>query len=367
MKELQQILSALKSAAAGDAVLATLVKVEGSSYRRPGARLLLLADGRRIGSISGGCLEDDVITHARDVLANGMAKMITYDTTTENDLVWGVGLGCHGVVYVLIEKLPSLPRWADALRENFQRRVTTELAIVWRGSAGTPLGTCLASDLPPAPIGVEPAVPGLRRLGEGGPAGSSPPGRRAPPPASDKPSPTVFYQTVPSPTALVIFGAGDDAQPLVRFAKELGWQVTIVDPRPAFATPERFPAADTVIVARPEEAPARLALGADTLAVIMTHHYHHDLPLLRALLPRPLAYLGLLGPKKRTEKILSDLAADGFALTPAMRARLHAPVGLDLGADNPEEVALAILAEMKASLAGRDGRPLRERALPIHG
>ncbi len=357
MKELQQILSVLKSTPAGNAVLATLVKVEGSSYRRPGARLLLLADGRRIGSISGGCLEDDVITHAREVLANGTAKTITYDTTTENDLVWGVGLGCHGVVHVLIEKLPSSPRWANVLRENFRRRVATELAIVWRGPEGTPLGTYLASDLPPAPIGVEPAVP----------AGSSPPGRRAPPPAGDEPDPTVFHQTVPPPQALVIFGAGDDAQPLVSFAKELGWQVTIVDPRPAFATPERFPAADAVIVARPEEAPARLALGADTLAVIMTHHYRHDLPLLRALLPRPLAYLGLLGPKKRTEKILSDLVADGLVLTPAMRARLHAPVGLDLGADNPGEVALAILAEMKASLTGRDGRPLRERALPIHG
>ena len=171
MKELQQILSALKSAPAGNAVLATLVKVEGSSYRRPGARLLLLADGRRIGSISGGCLEDDVITHAREVLANGTAKTITYDTTTENDLVWGVGLGCHGVVHVLIEKLPSSPRWADVLWENFRRRVATELAIVWRGPEGAPLGTYLASDLPPAPIGVEPAVP----------AGSSPPGRRAPP------------------------------------------------------------------------------------------------------------------------------------------------------------------------------------------
>jgi xanthine/CO dehydrogenase XdhC/CoxF family maturation factor len=171
MKELQQILTALKSAPAGDAVLATLVKVEGSSYRRPGARLLLLADGRRLGSISGGCLEDDVITHAREVLANGTAKTITYDTTTENDLVWGVGLGCHGVVHVLIEKLPSQPRWADALRENFRRRMATELAVLWRESVGTPLGTYLASDLPPAPIGVEPAVP----------AGSSPPGRRAPP------------------------------------------------------------------------------------------------------------------------------------------------------------------------------------------
>jgi xanthine/CO dehydrogenase XdhC/CoxF family maturation factor len=332
MKELSQILNALDRVPSGEAVLATLVKVEGSSYRRPGARLLLPVDGRHMGSISGGCLEDDVITHAREVLANGTAKTITYDTTTENDLVWGVGLGCHGVVHVLIEKLPSSPRWADALRENFRRRVTTELAIVWRGPEGAPLGTHLANALPLLPAATE-----------------------------------VFRQIVSPPVALVIFGAGDDAQPLVRFAKELGWQVTIVDPRPAFATPERFPSADTVIVARPEEAPARLALGADTLAVIMSHHYHHDLPLLRTLLSRPLAYLGLLGPKKRAEKILSDLVADGFALTPEMRARLHAPVGLDLGADNPEEVALAILAEMQSALAGRDARPLRDRLKPIHG
>jgi len=332
MKELPQILNALNRVPPGGAVLATLVKVEGSSYRRPGARLLLLADGRHMGSISGGCLEDDVITHAREVLANGMAKTITYDTTTENDLVWGVGLGCHGVVHVLIEKLPSQPVWADALRENFRRRMATELAIVWRGPAGTPLGTHLANALPALP-----------------------------------PTTEVFRQIVSPPVALVIFGAGDDAQPLVRFAKELGWQVTIVDPRPAFATSKRFPKADTIIITRPDETPARLALGTDTLTVIMTHHYHHDLPLLRALLPRPLAYLGLLGPKKRAEKILSDLAADGLAITPAMRTRLHAPVGLDLGADHPGEVALAILAEMKATLAGRDARPLRERGRPIHG
>jgi xanthine/CO dehydrogenase XdhC/CoxF family maturation factor len=164
----------------------------------------------------------------------------------------------------------------------------------------------------------------------------------------------------------MIFGGGDDARPLARFAKELGWHVTVADTRPAFATAERFPEADAVIVARPDEVPAGLAMGADTLAVIMTHHYRHDVPLVRSLLPCPLAYLGLLGPKKRTEKILSDLVADGFVFTPAMHARLHAPVGLDLGADHPEEVALAILAEMQSVLKGRDARPLRERLKPIH-
>ena len=373
MKELSQILNALDRIPPGGAVLATLVKVEGSSYRRPGARLLLLADGRHMGSISGGCLEDDVITHAREVLANGTAKTITYDTTTENDLVWGVGLGCHGVVHVFIEKLPSPPRWADALRENFRRRKPTELAVLWREPAGIPPARTFHGDATPSSrVALQP-----RRGRRGSRAQAAPPphsqcgisglGTYLASDLAPVPSDMVFYQTVPPPTALVIFGAGDDAQPLVRFAKELGWQVTIVDPRPAFATPERFPSADTVIVARPEEAPARLALGADTLAVIMTHHYRHDLPLLRALLPRPLAYLGLLGPKKRTEKILSDLATNGLALTPAMRARLHAPVGLDLGADHPGEVALAILAEMQSVLAGRDARPLRDRLKPIHG
>jgi xanthine/CO dehydrogenase XdhC/CoxF family maturation factor len=331
MKELLQILDALNSVPSGGAALATLVKAEGSSYRRPGARLLLTAGGRRAGSISGGCLEDDVLGHAREVLASGMPKTIAYDTTTENDLVWGVGLGCHGVVHVLIEKLTPQPAWATALRENLRRHAPTELAVVWRATEGTPLGTYLARDLPSLPTA------------------------------------TVFHQTITPPVPLVIFGAGDDAQPLVRLAKEIGWHVTVVDPRPALATPARFPDADSIVIARPEEAPARLLLGPDTVAVVMTHHYAHDVPLLRTLLTRPLAYLGLLGPRKRAEKILADLVAGGLPLTPEMRSRLHAPVGLDLGANAPEEVALAILAEIQSVLTGRDARPLRDRRQPIHG
>lgn len=330
MSELQKIVSMMDSSPTEAGVLATLVKVEGSSYRRPGARILLMPDGRRAGSISGGCLEDDVISHARQVQASGEPVAVTYDTTTENDLLWGVGLGCNGVVHVLVERLPAQPVWAKTLSENFRRRVPTELATVWQGPEGTPLGTCLAVDLPP-----DPAM-------------------------------TAFRQTVLPPVSLIVFGAGDDAQPLVRFATQLGWQVTVVDVRPAMATPARFPEADLTVVARPEEVPARVAIGSDSLAVVMTHHYLHDLPLLRVLLPCPLAYLGLLGPRKRAEKILSDLAAEGLPVTPAMRSRLHAPVGLDLGAEGPGEVALAILAEMKTVLSGREARPLRDRAQPIH-
>lgn len=336
MNELAAIARQLSAPGAGGGVLATLVAIRGSSYRRPGARLLVIPGGAAIGSISGGCLEEDVLVRAQAVAATGRAELVTYDTTSENDLVWGVGLGCHGVVQVLLEKLPPQPAWAATLAANLRARQPTEIAIVWRlaGNApghAIPLGTRLTAELPALP-----ATAG------------------------------VFRQTVAPATTLAIFGAGNDAQPLVRLAKELGWHVIVADPRPAFATAARFPDVDALVVAPAAELPARVAPGNDALVVVMTHHYVHDVPLLRALLPRPLAYLGLLGPKQRAQKILADFAGEGFAIMPEWRARLHAPVGLDLGAETPAEVALAILAEMQAALAGRNARPLRERSKPIH-
>ena len=332
MNELHAIVRYLTTPTDGELVLATLATVEGSSYRRPGARMLVGSDGLRIGSISGGCLEEDVLARARHVLATGCAETVVYDTTSENDLVWGVGLGCHGVVRVVLEKLPPRPAWAVALAENFVARRPTRLAVTHRAPDGAELGTRLATDLP----------------------------------AQEIPGTEIFINTIAPPTALFVFGAGDDAQPLAQFAHQLGWQVTIADPRPASATAVRFPTADALVVAAAGKLAGRAAPGPDALAVVMTHHYVHDVPLLRALLPRPLAYLGMLGPRKRSEKILADLARDGLAITPGMRARLHAPVGLDLGADSPAQVALAMVAEMQAVLAGRDARPLRERARPIH-
>lgn len=330
MKDLQAIVRALLDFDGSPAVLATLVSVEGSSYRRPGARLLVTADGRRIGSISGGCLEEDVMARAARVHATGEADAVVYDTTSENDLVWGVGLGCHGVVRVLLEKLPPKPTWAKALAENFTRRRTTALSVLHNGSESAAWGTRLAA-------------PG------------------------DCPDPeALFVDMIAPPPALAIFGAGDDAQPLARLAKELGWHVTVADPRSAFANTARFPLADAWIVASADELVDKVAPTAEALAVVMTHHYVHDVPILRELLQRPLAYLGLLGPRKRAEKILADLEKRGTTVTSDQRARLHAPVGLDLGADSPEQVALSIVAEIQASLTRRDGRPLRHRTRPIH-
>ena len=300
--------------------------------------MLITARGERVGSISGGCLEEDVLVRATKVIATGQAETVVYDTTTENDLVWGVGLGCHGVVRVLIEKLAPCPPWAGTLAANLAARRPTRLAVVYDLPSDAPgqaaLGTRLDEDAPAETKTV---------------AGTE-----------------IFRDVVKPSPALAIFGAGDDAQPLARLAHELGWHVTVADPRPAFATAGRFPTADALIVAPAAELAGRVQLEAGGLAVVMTHHYVHDRPLLGALLPQPLGYLGLLGPKKRAEQILADLARDGWAVTPAMRERLHAPVGLDLGANTPEQVALAILAEMQAALTGRNARPLRDRTGPIH-
>ena len=330
MPELAAIATALGEAGLLPAVLATLVRVEGSSYRRPGARLLLTADGRRIGAISGGCLEADLVERAHGVLARGVAEAVTYDTTAENDLVWGVGLGCHGVVRVLLERIDTPPAWAAELRAATAARRTVRLRMRHDGPDALRWGTRLA----------------------GGTEGA--------------PAPGEWEQPVPPPPALFILGAGEDARPVAFLARTLGWHVTVADPRPAFAIRERFPAADAVVSAPAGELIARLDPGPDALVVVMTHHYVHDLPLLSTLLGRPLAYVGLLGPRRRAERILAELAATAPAAAAELGRRLRAPVGLDLGADGPEQVALAILAEMQAVLAGRDGRPLRERNGPIH-
>ena len=323
MPEIARILTALDSAAGQPAALATLVKIDGSSYRRPGARLLLLPDGTHTGSISGGCLEEDVMERARRVLASDQPELAVYDTTAENDLVWGVGLGCQGVVRIFIEHIPVLrPDWIAILRANLHERRDTSLRVDYAGPA--PHGTRLAGATTP---------------GEGR-----------------------FVETVPAPPALLICGAGDDAQPLARLAKETGWHVTVADARPAYATAERFPEVDRIIAAPLAEIAASLRLDARTFAVVMTHRYVDDREFLRALLPRDFPYLGQLGPRARTDRLLAELSP-----APALLAKLHAPVGLDLGGNTPETVALAILAEMQTRLTGHTPGHLRDRPGPIHG
>lgn len=372
MKELSAIVNAFAhSRAVGAAsALATVVAVSGSAYRRPGARMWIMENGESTGGVSGGCLERDVVLRARRVLGTGEPALVTYDTTDDDDIEFGVGLGCRGVVRVLIEPLPRAgePCHLSALQELLRRREPGVLATVWRveGAPSAKLGSrVLLSDRgrlwdgltdPELAARVERDAREVLRAG------------RATSEVYRLPTGQVevFLEYLRPSVPLVLFGGGPDAVPLARLAGELGWQVTVVDGRPAAASRARFPQAEAVLLCRPEQVPDQVRLERDTVAVVMTHNYLTDLRLMEYLLPSPVRYLGLLGPRSRSERLLQDLAQSGFVPTEAQRRRLYAPVGLDLGAETSEEIALSILAEIRAVLAGRGGGLLRDRPAPIH-
>lgn len=361
MKELQDILRAYEEVAVrGEAAaLATVVQVQGSSYRRPGARMLVTRAGAVAGSVSGGCLESDVVRQAQQVLQTGRAVVATYDTTADSDIVFGVGLGCQGVINILIERvMPEFAAFLAGLTRDRQRGVLTTVFRAEDGSVGSRL--CLRDDGSPCgdlangqwPERVradawEALHSGVSRVQSYGLM-------------------TVFIEVLEPPLPLVIFGAGPDAGPLARLAKELGWHVTIVDERPEAANPARYPWADAVFACAPESVAERIELDARTVAVLTTHNYLQDLRLLETLLPSPVRYLGVLGPKRRAERMLADLAQQGLTPTDEQLDRLHSPAGLDIGADTPEGIAFAIIAEINAVLHGRGGGPLRERDGPIY-
>ena len=333
MNEFSTLLERLADPGTFPAALATLVDVSGSSYRRAGARLLFTAGGTSFGTLSGGCLEADVLARCARVRETGTPEVATYDTREENDLIWGVGLGCHGVVRILIEPLPASPAWVAPVLAAARARQEARLGVTF----------------------------GPDRRGTWGTALTMP----------DDPSVSTadcFINTIPPPFRLLVFGAGDDARPLVRFGAALGWEVSVFDPRPTLPTRERFPEAVAWHSGSIDSLLGAAATDHRTGAVIMTHHYVHDLPLLAGLRPRTMAYLGLLGPRARAERLLREAAvlASPSIASPLGDDRLHAPVGLDLGGDGPAAVALSIVSEIQCRLSGREGRPLRERSQPIH-
>ena len=295
MHELDHIRLALTDAASRgeSAVLATVVAVDGSTYRGAGARMVVRADGSTTGAVSGGCLEADIVARAAAVLAAGSPELAHYDTRSDDGIL-GLGMGCQGVIDVRLEPLAGV-----ALRAEIDRLVE------------------------------------LRA-------------RNA--------------------TRLLVCGAGADAIPVVRLAAATGWLVTVVDHRPSFATAERFPDAERVLRLDNSETDGMLAsmvsLNEFAAAVVMGHAATHDRARLHELLGAPaLRYIGVLGPRRRTKELLEG--APGVA-PGALPEHVFAPVGLDIGAETPEEIALAIVSECAAVLAGRAPRSLRERGGPIH-
>jgi xanthine/CO dehydrogenase XdhC/CoxF family maturation factor len=355
MQEHTRMMAAWKGTG-GVCVLATVVGTRGSSYRSPGARMLILPDGARIGAVSGGCLEGELCRRAHWWTSESPAVLKTFDTSTQDDNE-GFGLGCGGGIDLLLERMPSEATAAHPLLA--QQRVTESreaaaLAVVLEATAssGLRVGERFArEDVQRYPeIGallervVEIGYSFTAELGEGALAGCR-----------------VFFESLTPPEQMLVCGAGMDAQPVVAQAAALGWSVVVLDQRADFARATRFPEAARVIAAKDAAALSGLRLDARTAAIVMSHSFAQDTFFLESLLAQPLGYLGVLGSRRRTLDLLARLGRD------AMPAELHAPAGLDIGAETPEQIALSILSEVQATFAGRPGGALRERDGSIHG
>ncbi len=374
--------------AQGVCILVTVVGTRGSSYRSPGARMLILPDGSRIGAVSGGCLEGELCRRAHWWTSQSPAVLKTFDTSTQEDNE-GFGLGCGGGIDLLLERLPALnqtgrhpersaegtqskdlrfhdsvPREAAhpllAQQQVNQSREPSALAVLVHATeaCGLRIGERFTIDSAQAHPEIAALLLRCVKLGysftqelrEGPHTGSR-----------------IFVESLTPPVQLLVCGAGTDAQPVVAQAAALGWSVVVMDQRADFARASRFPEAERVLVAKDPAVFEQLRLDARTAAIVMSHSFAQDTFFLESLLAQPLGYLptlgyvGVLGSRRRTLDVLARLGRD------AMPPQLHAPAGLDIGAETPEQIALSILSEMQAIFTSRPGSPLRERDGSIHG
>lgn len=339
------------------AVLATVVHIEGSAYRAPGARMLITEDGMLTGAVSGGCLEGDVLRKALLVMTGEQPLLVTYDTSDEEDHVIGVSLGCNGIIRILLEPLPDADDNAIVLlkeavaerspavvvtffaeKDKLHRLQGTRLCWTQRGlHAITPPVSAVAADIQ---LAVTRGSSTFVQYAEGF---------------------TAFIEYLAPAPALVIAGAGNDVMPLAGMAEILGWSVTLIDGRPAYAKQQRFPGCQ-VLIAQPEQALSNLAIDEDTAIVLMSHNYHYDKAVLEAAVKTDARYIGILGPHKKRARLLEELPP----LSAAQLGKIYGPTGLDIGAETAEEIALSIIAEIKSVFAGRQGQALRDKQGHIH-
>ena len=368
MSEITDVLAAIESLAArGERMaLATIVAVRGSTYRRPGARLLVPEEGAPVGNLSGGCLEGDVTDMARLVMQEGIARLAAWDLTADDDAVWGLGLGCNGAIEVFIEPAERATEMVGALRAALDDERPISLVTVVESddpaavepgarlvvhADGRVGGTLGAADIDAEAIGAARDLLASERSE----VRTFARGVRA------------FVEVLEPPVRLLVCGAGHDAVPLVRAAAGLGWSPIVVDDREALLTHDRFPEASGFVrLEDPERIAKEAPVDERACVVVMTHNFLRDKAYLRGLASTPVAYLGMLGPGARTQRVLMELEQEGVALADVVRERMHGPAGLDLGAEGPEEIAQAILAEIVAVRRGRAGGFLKRRPGPIH-
>jgi len=357
MKEMIEICDALLNLRDQPCALATVIHVEGSAYRRPGARMLLTADGQTRGMISGGCLEHDIFDCARRVLRAGCPRTVRYDSTSADDIIFGTGLGCNGIIEVFVEPITDRFRvsFISAMEDCQETRQTGGLATVVSGDNPFPgrhsflIQERWTGDME------------LNRLLQGRPV------EKEPFLFSEAGSNVrVFVQPLLPPVQLVIFGGWLDVVPLIRFGRETGFQVVVVDSRRRQSSRDAFREAHSVLLCSPGEALQQIQFDARTVAVLMNHNFECDQEALAALAHVSLPFVGMLGPRRRQQSLLEALRNDGVVMTDEFERALHGPVGLDIGAKTPEEIALSIMAEILSVLNERNAKPIRERSAPLH-
>jgi len=364
MKEIRNIIAEYdKVDDKSSLVLATVVKVRGSSYRSPGARMLIRNDGRWTGSISGGCLEGDALRKARTVMRSEKPQLVTYDTMDDENNSLGVGLGCNGIIDVLLEPLNHDNNAIDRIKYFTAFEKLSVVATIFRSEKDDSL---LGQQLW---INDENGVSGnilheilreqvseeLILVAEGNKAKTK---------CYNENQLEVFFEILEPSIDLQIYGAGFDAKPVVDMAKTLGWNVSVFDECIAHLAPINFPNADAVSLCQREASDFKVKIKPYSAAVLMSHSFEYDYSIFKRIITTDIKYIGILGPKKRAVKIFDKLKDEGIQL-PEMH-RIHSPIGLDIGAETPEEIALSIVTEIQAKFSNRSGGFLKYRKSPIH-
>jgi len=335
--------------------LATLHAIDGSSYRQPGARLLVDAEGRVLaGAVSGGCLEGDVAAHAAAVCATGLPKRLTYDLRDDLQTIWGFGAMCDGVAHLLLEPLVDLA-WLESASAAREARTSGALVTILEES--TDGGTCILPDCAPA------LADAIRSLVEAAQQTGHPVSGTA---MLDGHERRCLIDPLVPPVALVLIGAGRGAEAFANIALTLGWRVTVIDHRPFVLESLTLPPAVSRIAARADAGLVHGTADSRTAVALLTHQFAIDAEWLAHFLPLPVGYVGVLGSRLRAAQLIESLRDGGLEITPRMERLLHAPIGLDLGGESPESIALAAIAEIEAVMHGRPGGALRERQSPIH-
>lgn len=348
------------------AALATVVRVRGSSYRTPGARMLITDDGKWVGSISGGCLEGDALRKARQVMTEKRPLTISYDTREESNQNLGISLGCNGIIDVLIE--PIDPDGGKNPISIFEKLINTDKSVAiatifsppeFAGeklvleSAGNTtsdfshekLNKIIKYDLEQVLINKSSKANQYR---------------------IDEVTFEVFIEIIQPTISIMIFGGGFDARPVSHLAKSIGWNVTVTDECVAHIAPIFFPDATRLSLCHREFIDREFKITDYTACILMSHNYEYDRDVLKKLINSPSPYIGILGPRKRFDKMLEEYHQQGISLTANDMHRIHSPIGLDIGAETPDEIALSIITEIQSKFANRSGGFLKYRNAPIH-